>query len=79
MESTWPDLFAEALGVPALSAEAVELILALTRDVAHGTERVNGPVATFLVGLAAAQSEKPVEEVLRQAVATADGLIGKRT
>lgn len=73
--NTWPDLFAAALGVPALSPEAVDLVLDLTREVAHGTERLNGPLASFLAGAAAARDDRPVEEVLRQAIARADELL----
>lgn len=38
-------------GTPAsLTAETVELVLDLARVVAHGTERKNAPLATYLAG-----------------------------
>lgn len=47
---SWLDRYAEALGVPALAAEDVDAILDLAREVAHGTERKNAPLATWLAG-----------------------------
>jgi len=73
--NTWPDAFAASLGVPALSPQATELILALTRDVAHGTERLNGPLASFLTGLAAGQRAENIEATLTDAIAAAHGLL----
>ena len=41
----------EAAGRPVpLDDEEVQALLDLARDVAHGTERRNAPLATFLVG-----------------------------
>jgi uncharacterized protein DUF6457 len=41
----------EAAGSPVkLDGDDVEALLDLARDVAHGTERRNAPLATFLVG-----------------------------
>ncbi len=45
----WIPDYAEALGVELDDAE-MEAVLALARDVAHGTERKNAPVAAFLAG-----------------------------
>ncbi len=42
------------MGVPHLSPAEVERLLELARVVAHGTERRNAPLATFLVGRATA-------------------------
>ena len=49
----WLDGVADALGVARLSPAEIEKILDLARVVAHGTERMNAPLATFLVGKAA--------------------------
>lgn len=73
--NTWPDAFAASLDVSSLSDEAIELILALTRDVARGTERVNGPVASFLAGVRAGRAGDDVETALRQAIAAAAELL----
>ncbi|MFP5377852.1 MAG: DUF6457 domain-containing protein [Acidimicrobiia bacterium] len=50
----WLDRFADALAVPRLDPAEVEALLDLARLVAHGTERRNAPLATFLAGRAAA-------------------------
>ncbi|MEO7837605.1 MAG: DUF6457 domain-containing protein [Acidimicrobiales bacterium] len=50
----WLDQLADALGVPRLSPGEVEHLLDLAREVAHGTERRNTPLATFIVGRAIA-------------------------
>ena len=46
----WLDRFAAALGVPPLDAAEVDAILDLAREVAHGTERKNAPLAAWLAG-----------------------------
>jgi hypothetical protein len=46
---SWIPAYAEALGITLDDAE-IEAILALARDVAHGTERKNAPIAAFLAG-----------------------------
>jgi hypothetical protein len=51
----WIDEFAEALGVGALSPDERRHILDLAREVAHRTERVNAPLASYLVGRNAAE------------------------
>lgn len=73
--NTWPDAFAASLDVPALSPEAIELILRLTRDVAHGTERFNGPISSFLAGYAAGRRDADVVAVLTEAIAAAGQLL----
>lgn len=50
----WLDRFADALSVPRLDPAEAEALLDLARVVAHGTERTNAPLATFLAGRAAA-------------------------
>lgn len=46
----WLDRFAAALGVPPLDPAEVDTILDLAREVAHGTERKNAPLAAWLAG-----------------------------
>jgi len=46
----WLDDYARSLGVNKLAAEEIDVILDLARDVAHGTERKNAPLAAFLAG-----------------------------
>jgi hypothetical protein len=47
---TWIDEFAAQLDVTPLSPEERPLLLDLAREVAHRTERVNAPLASYLVG-----------------------------
>lgn len=54
MPADWLEGVADALGVPHLTPPEVERLLELARVVAHGTERKNAPLATFLVGRAIA-------------------------
>ena len=49
MSEDWLATYADALGL-GLDDGQVEALLALARDVAHGTERKNAPLATFLAG-----------------------------
>jgi hypothetical protein len=46
----WIDDFAAALGLEPLAPEERRLLLDLARQVAHRTERVNAPLASYLVG-----------------------------
>ena len=75
----WIDRYAEALGeeVEAGSSER-RVVLKLAREVAHRTERVNAPLAAFLVGqYAARRRERGVvpEEALREAARLAEELL----
>lgn len=54
----WLDGVADALGVARLSPAEIEQLLDLARVVAHGTERMNAPLATFLVGKAAGAGQQ---------------------
>lgn len=45
----WLTAYADSLGL-ALDDSEIEALLALARDVAHGTERKNAPLASFLAG-----------------------------
>lgn len=69
----------DAAGWPfELHDEDVEAVLALARDVAHGTERRNAPLATFLLGqfvLARKAEGAPVPTVLDEAQALARTLL----
>ncbi len=48
----WTDELAQALGEAPLTDAEVTRLLAVARDVAHGTERRYAPLSTFLLGLA---------------------------
>ena len=50
----WLDRFADALSVARLDPAEADAVLDLARVVAHGTERRNAPLATFLAGWASA-------------------------
>lgn len=75
--NTWIDGLAASLDVPAPTPEVVEAILDLTRIVAHGTERPNGPVASFLAGYLAATSSSDTDPLaaIREVTAAAESLI----
>ena len=59
----WLDQIAQALGVDAADVPVDEL-LDLTRDVAHGVERKAAPLTTFMLGLAAGQSGRDLNELI---------------
>ena len=63
----WLDRFADDLQVPRLDPGEVDALLDLARVVAHGTERKNAPLATFLAGRCLAQHGGDPAEVLRRA------------
>lgn len=46
----WLDRFADALHLERLDPVEAEALLDLARVVAHGTERRNAPLATYLAG-----------------------------
>lgn len=52
--TAWLDALADALGVARLSEAQIDELLDVARVVAHGTERKNAPLATYLVGAALA-------------------------
>lgn len=54
----WPDRLAAALDEEPLTDEEQQLLLELSRDVAHGTERRYAPLSSFLVGLALGRSAR---------------------
>ena len=57
MDTTLNDI-ATALGVPALQAEEVRLLLDATREVAHTSERRYAPLAAFMLGVGVAGSDQ---------------------
>jgi hypothetical protein len=77
MSADFLDRYAAALaaagvgtGADALTAAEEEMVLELARIVAHGTERKNAPLATYLTGLAiaAGPSDGARETVLARAL-----------
>jgi hypothetical protein len=52
MADQWMDDLAEALGVEALGRSETGQILKVSREVAHGVERMYAPLASFLLGAA---------------------------
>lgn len=71
----WTDNYAKLLrenGNPAITVVDEEDLLDFTREVAHGSERKNGPLATFMagwyVGARTSQGASP-EEAWREAAA----------
>ncbi len=74
MSATYPDRFAEALGL-GLTDEEVEVVLDLARRVAHGTERRFAPLSTYLAGQFVTELVRtgvPPCEALAEAVAIAE-------
>ncbi len=65
----WTDLVVAELVLPPEtgSREVRDLVLDLTRDVAHGVARPAAPLTSFLVGLAAGR-EGATPEAVRRAV-----------
>ncbi|HWI05542.1 MAG TPA: DUF6457 domain-containing protein [Acidimicrobiales bacterium] len=49
MSENYPDRFAEALALDLTDVEK-ETVLELARIVAHGSERLNAPLSTYLAG-----------------------------
>lgn len=74
----WLDDLAATLGVAPLRDEEVTDLLAVARDVAHGSERRFAPLSTFLAGVAVAGGAERPEEVARIA-ATIQAFVEKRT
>lgn len=63
MSQAWLDVVGAVLGVDA-SEVPVDDLLDLTRDVAHTVERKYAPLTTFMLGVAAAQSGRSVDELI---------------
>lgn len=63
MSQAWLDIVGAVLGVDAAEVP-VDDLLDLTRDVAHGVERKYAPLTTYMLGLAAAQSDRSIDELI---------------
>lgn len=71
----WLTRTATALDVEPLAPEEVRMLLDLTRQVAHTTERRNAPLAAFLLGLAVAGGDLPRGTALGAACARVEALL----
>ena len=64
------DALAESIGTPPLTPSEIEACLSLAAVAAHGTaDRTTAPLASFLAGIAAAQSDDrgaALDDVRRQ-------------
>ena len=67
----WVAALADALGL-ANTEVSTDLLLELTREVAHGVVRPAGPLATYLVGIAVAEG-MPVEDAVARTRAAIAG------
>lgn len=65
--ASWLDRYADALGLPPLTDDEVRELLALARDVAHGSERRHAPLSTFLAGMLVARRGEDRAEALATA------------
>lgn len=63
MTQLWLDQLAQVLGIDAAQVP-VDDLLDLTRDIAHGVERKAAPLSTFMLGLAAGQSGRDLNELI---------------
>ncbi len=64
----WVTAVATELGLHDVDAvAAVDTVLDLTSDVAHGVSRPGAPVTAFLLGIAAGRADEPDEAVTRLA------------
>lgn len=53
-----------------------ERLLELARDVAHGSERKNAPLATFIAGMYVATREQAVADSLTEVIDAAGRVLG---
>lgn len=61
----WVIAVARELGLHDVDAvAAVDTVLDLTSDVAHGVSRPGAPVTAFLLGIAAGRADEPDEAVI---------------
>jgi hypothetical protein len=70
----WIDRMADALGVGRVAPKEIGALLRMSREVAHGVERKDAPLATYLAGLYVGQrtaAGEPSDAALRHAVAQA--------
>lgn len=74
----WIDSYRRALDGDAWGEVDVDRVLELARLVAHGTERKNAPLATFMAGRHVAEQEAAGHwpaEALERAIERAEGLL----
>lgn len=78
----WSDQVEVATGVPSWSPTETDLLLDLSRDVAHGTERRFAPLTAYAVGVAVgsrlgthADDPGAREAILRELVTALSGVI----
>lgn len=57
----WVQAFAERIGLEPPAAEEIDVVLALARISAHGSEKTTAPVSCWLAG----RSGRPLDELLR--------------
>ncbi|MDQ2826578.1 MAG: DUF6457 domain-containing protein [Actinomycetota bacterium] len=78
MSATYPERYAEALGLAMGAAEA-ESVLDLARVVAHASERKYAPLSSYLAGQFVAgrvRAGVPHTEALAEAAAIAEAVLG---
>ena len=83
----WTERYARALAEAAgsggpLDADEARDVLRLAREVAHRTERVNAPLASFLAGRFLAERVRAgasPKDALREAIALAESLLPPAT
>jgi Domain of unknown function (DUF6457) len=60
------DRLAEQIGVPPLTQDEVDAVLELAAQAAHGTgDRTSAPLASFLAGIAAADTDDRAAAIVR--------------
>jgi hypothetical protein len=68
----WMQALAAELGLEAADVPDVDLVLDLAGTAAHAVARPAAPLTTFLVGVAATRSGRPLDDVAAQAGAFAE-------
>ncbi len=74
MASSFPDRYADALGLPRLRDAEVDAVLDMARTVAHATERRYAPLSAYLAGrfvAARATAGTPLDAAVAEAVRAA--------
>ncbi len=67
----WLAGFAEVIGAPAPSEEAMEALLDLAGVAAHASERLAAPIACWMAGIAGIEPAEALERARNYAVARA--------
>ena len=69
----WVEAVTQELGLHDVdTVAAVDTVLDLTSDVAHGVSRPGAPVTAFLLGIAAGRADEPDEAVKELAAKLSD-------